>query len=308
MASRLGFKYAAALFGFFANLLLAISPYGTSPAIERVLCIESAFARQAETAPIYSAKHHLAPLFKVKILKRYPHDPCAFTQGLIFANGFLYESTGLNGKSSVRKVELETGRVLKKYDLPFQYFGEGLTLWQGSLIQLTWTSGKGIVYNMQSFAVEREFSYSGEGWGLTNDGESLVMSNGTEELIFLDPATLVRQRSLRVLDGGEPVRLLNELEYIKGEIFANIWQEDFVAKISPKTGAVTGWIDMSALRAEFTAASSAEALNGIAFDAEKERIFVTGKLWPLLFEIEVVRPKRFTAEDTEITEKNAVKK
>ena len=245
--------------------------------------------RQAETAPLSSAQRHFAPLFKVRILKSYPHDPGAFTQGLIFANGFLYESTGLNGKSSLRQVELETGRVLKKYDLPFQYFGEGLTLWDGSLIQLTWTSGKGFVYNLESFAVEREFSYSGEGWGLTNDGKSLVMSNGTEELIFLNPATLVRQRSLRVLDMGEPVRLLNELEYIKGEIFANVWHDDFIAMISPKTGEVTGWIDMSALRGELPPASSAEVLNGIAFDAEKDRIFVTGKLWPLLFEIEVIK-------------------
>ena len=239
--------------------------------------------------PLSSAKRHFAPLFKVRILKRYPHDPCAFTQGLIFANGFLYESTGLNGKSSVRQVELETGRVLKKYDLPFQYFGEGLTLWHGSLIQLTWTSGKGFLYNLKSFAVEREFSYSGEGWGLTNDGKSLVMSNGSEELIFLNPATLVRQRSLRVTDIGEPVRFLNELEYIKGKIFANVWQEDFIAMISPQTGEVTGWIDMSALRGELPPASSAETLNGIAFDAEKDRIFVTGKLWPLLFEIEVIK-------------------
>jgi glutamine cyclotransferase len=179
--------------------------------------------------------------------------------------------------------------VLKKYDLPFQYFGEGLTLWDGNLIQLTWTSGKGFVYNLESFAVEREFSYSGEGWGLTSDGKSLVMSNGTEELIFLNPATLVRQRSLRVLDRGEPVSLLNELEYINGAIFANVWHDDFVAMISPKTGEVTGWIDMSALRGQLPPASSAEALNGIAFDAGKNRIFVTGKLWPLLFEIEVIK-------------------
>jgi len=289
MAARLKFKCALALFCLSANLFPAISLQGTSPGTDRVLCIESALARQAETAPLSSAKRHFAPLFKVRILKRYLHDPCAFTQGLIFANGFLYESTGLNGKSSLRQVELQTGRVLKKYDLPFQYFGEGLTLWHGSLIQLTWTSGKGFVYNMQSFAVEREFSYSGEGWGLTNDGKSLIISNGTEELIFLNPATLVRQRSLRVLDIGEPVRLLNDLEYIKGKIFANVWQEDFIAMISPQTGEVTGWIDMSALRRELPLASSAEALNGIAFDAEKDRIFVTGKLWPLLFEIEVIK-------------------
>ncbi|MGA2027040.1 MAG: glutaminyl-peptide cyclotransferase, partial [Syntrophobacteraceae bacterium] len=272
-----------------ASFFLAISLQGTTPGTDRALCIESALARQAETAPLSSAKRHFAPTFKVRILKRYLHDPCAFTQGLIFANGFLYESTGLNGKSSLRQVELETGRVLKQYDLPFQYFAEGLTLWHGSLIQLTWTSGKGFVYNMQSFAVEREFSYSGEGWGLTNDGKSLVMSNGTEELIFLNPATLARQRSLRVLDNGEPVRFLNELEYIKGKIFANVWQEDFIAMISPQTGEVTGWIDMSALGRELPPASNADVLNGIAFDAGKDRIFVTGKLWPLLFEIEVIK-------------------
>lgn len=289
MAANLRVKCAAALFCFFASFFWAISLQGTLPGTDQVLCIESALARQAKTAPLSSAKRHFAHLFKVRIIKTYPHDPSAFTQGLIFANGFLYESTGLNGKSSLRQLELETGRVLKKYDLLFQYFGEGLTLWHGSLIQLTWTSGKGFVYNLQSFAVEREFSYSGEGWGLTNDGKSLIMSNGTEELIFLNPATLVRQRSLRVLDNCEPVRLLNELEYIKGEIFANIWQEDFVAIISPQTGEVTGWIDMSALRGELPPASNAEALNGIAFDAGKDKIFVTGKLWPLLFEIEVIK-------------------
>jgi glutamine cyclotransferase len=289
MTPNLRFKCAAALFCFFASLFLGISLEGISPRIDRVLSIESALAGKAETAPLSSPQHHFAPLFKVRILKSYPHDPGAFTQGLIFANGFLYESTGLNGKSSLRQVELKTGRVLKKYDLPFQYFGEGLTLWDGHLIQLTWTSGKGFVYNLKSFAVEREFSYSGEGWGLTNDGKSLIMSNGTENLIFLNPATLARQRSLRVLDRGEPVSLLNGLEYIKDKIFANVWHEDFVAIISPKTGEVTGWIDMSALRGQLPPASSAEVLNGIAFDAKKDSIFVTGKLWPLLFEIEVIK-------------------
>ncbi len=289
MAANLRFKCAAALLCLFASLFWASSLPGTSPGTDRALCIEPAPALQAETAPLSSAKRHFAPVFKVRILKKYPHDPCAFTQGLIFANGFLYESTGLNGKSSLRQVELETGRVLKKYDLPSRYFAEGLTLWHGSLIQLTWTSGKGFVYNMRSFAIEREFSYSGQGWGLTSDGKSLIMSNGTEELIFLNPETLVRQRSLRVLDNGGPVCLLNELEYIKGKIFANVWQEDFIAMISPQTGEVTGWIDMSALRGELPPSSSAETLNGIAFDAEKDRIFVTGKLWPLLFEIKVIK-------------------
>ncbi len=290
MAANLRFKCAVVVFGVLANIFFVINLEEISPGMDRVLCIQSALARDAENGAPSSPKPHLAPLFKVRILKRYPHDPGAFTQGLTFANGFLYESTGLNGESSLRKVELETGRVLKKYDLPFQYFGEGLTLWKGSLIQLTWKSGKGFVYDLESFAVKQEFSYSGEGWGLATAGNSLVMSNGTEELIFLDPKTLARQRSLRVLDMGDPVPLLNELEFIKGEIFANVWHDDFVAKISPKTGNVTGWIDMSALRAELPPGSNAEAaLNGIAFDAKKDRIFVTGKLWPLLFEIEVIK-------------------
>ncbi|MGA3115113.1 MAG: glutaminyl-peptide cyclotransferase [Syntrophobacteraceae bacterium] len=290
MAANLRFKCAVVLFSVLANLFSAISLHEISPVTDRVLCIQSALAMDAETEPLSSPQPHLAPLFKIRILKRYPHDPSAFTQGLIFANGFLYESTGLNGESSLRQVELETGRVLKKYDLPFRYFGEGLTLWKGSLFQLTWKSRKGFVYDLDSFAVKREFSYSGEGWGLATVGKSLVMSNGTEDLIFLNPKTLVRQRSLRVLDMGNPVPLLNELEFIKGEIFANVWHDDFVAKISPKTGKVTGWIDMSALRQELPPESNPEeALNGIAYDAEKDRIFVTGKLWPLLFEIEVIQ-------------------
>ncbi len=289
MPSTPRLKCAAALTCFFATLFFGISLEDTITGTSRALRIQSALAGNAETATLSSAQRHFAPLFKVRIMKRYPHDPGAFTQGLIFANGFLYESTGLNGKSSLRQVELETGRVLKEHDLAFGYFAEGLTLWDGSLIQLTWRAGKGFVYDLESFAVKREFSYRGEGWGLTHDDKSLIMSNGTEELIFLDPAALVQQHSLRVLDMGSPVRFLNELEYIKGEIFANIWQDDFVAIISPKTGEVTGWIDMSVLRKQLPPGSSAGTLNGIAFDSEKDRIFVTGKLWPLLFEIEVMK-------------------
>lgn len=288
MVATLRCKYAAALFCFFSILSFEINVQETPSARGRALWIESAVARGAETAAPSSPQFHAAPLFKVRIVRKYPHDPEAFTQGLLFANGFLYESTGLRGNSSLRQVELETGRIVKKYDLPSRYFGEGLTLWGGSLIQLTWTSGKGFIYNMRSFSVEREFSYSGQGWGLTNDGKSLIMSNGTAELIFLDPVTMARQHSLPVLDSGRPVCSLNELEYIKGEIFANIWQKDFVARISPKTGLVTGWIDMSDLRRELPSASNAEVLNGIAYDAQKNRIFVTGKLWPLLFQIEPI--------------------
>jgi glutamine cyclotransferase len=207
---------------------------------------------------------------------------------LVFSGGFLYESTGINGHSSLRQVELETGRVLKQYDLPSRFFGEGLTAWKGSLIQLTWKSGVGFLYNQASFSLEREFGYSGEGWGLTNDGKSLIMSNGADSLIFLDPQTLSRQYSLQVLDNGRPVRFLNELEVIKGQIFANIWQEDFIAVISPKTGVVTAWIDCSDLRKHLPPASGAEVLNGIAYDPQGDRIFLTGKYWPTLFEIETV--------------------
>jgi glutamine cyclotransferase len=288
MAPTLKYKFAAALFCFFSILFFEIDAQQAPSTAGGALRVKSAPAAEAETAapsfPQFSPIH----LFKVRVVKKYPHDPEAFTQGLLFANGFLYESTGLYGKSSLRKVELETGRIVQKYELPSQYFAEGLTLWGGSLIQLTWKSEKGFVYNPKSFSVEREFSYSGEGWGLTHDGKSLIMSNGTEELLFLDPTTLVKQRSLRVLDRGRPLGSLNDLEYIKGEIFANIWHEDLVARISPEAGEVTGWIDMSDLRKELPPGSDAEVLNGIAFDAQNNRIFVTGKLWPLLFQVEIV--------------------
>jgi glutamine cyclotransferase len=255
------------------------------PAIGGFFQIGAASAMEAQTPP----QSNPVPMYKVRILKEYPHDPKAFTQGLIFFKGFLYESTGLNGRSSLRQVELQTGRVVKEYDLPCRYFAEGLTFWNSSLIQLTWKSGKGFVYDQQSFSVEREFNYSGEGWGLTRDEKTLIMSNGTAELVFLDPETLGWKYSLTVTDMGKPVRFLNELEYIKGEIFANIWQEDFIARISPETGQVTGWIDASDLRKQLPPESCADALNGIAYDAEKDKIFVTGKLWPLLFEIEVIK-------------------
>ena len=233
----------------------------------------------------------MAPDYTVRIVQRYPHDPRAFTQGLFFEGGFLYEGTGLNGQSSLRKVDLETGRVIQQIDLPSRYFGEGVCPWKNSIVQLTWKSGRGFVYNLQSFFKEREFHYTGEGWGITHDDKNLIMSNGSSELVFLDPETLRKVRVLPVVSRGKPVELLNELEYIKGEIFANIWLKDFVARISPKTGEVTGWIDMSSLRGTLPPGSSAEALNGIAYDKEKDRIFVTGKLWPYVFEVEIVKPE-----------------
>lgn len=219
-----------------------------------------------------------------------PHDPSAFTQGLAFADGFLYESTGKNGMSSVRKVEIPTGRVLKITTLPQRYFGEGLTVWRGALIQLTWRSHVGFVYDRESFFKLREFGVDTEGWGITNDGKSLIMSDGTAALHFLDPETFRETRRLPVADGGKPVPNLNELEYIDGEIFANIWQKDVIARISPRSGAVLGWLDLSGLRKSPGVGRNAEVLNGIAFDPQRKRIFVTGKYWPRLFEIELAAP------------------
>jgi glutaminyl-peptide cyclotransferase len=229
------------------------------------------------------------PHYGITIVKSYPHDPEAFTQGLIFSDGFLYESTGVHIKNStLRKVDLETGMVLKVQTLPREYFGEGLTLWQKKLIQLTWRSGIGFVYDLDSFLKVDEFRYDTEGWGLTHDGKSLIMSDGSAVLRFLDPASYVEIRRIEVRDQGIPIRNLNNLEYIKGEIFANVWKVDMIARISPETGKVLGWIDLSALRSALGPARNAEVLNGIAYDAARDRIFVTGKLWPKLFEIKLV--------------------
>ncbi|MDR3566658.1 MAG: glutaminyl-peptide cyclotransferase [Syntrophobacteraceae bacterium] len=250
------------------------------------LCALTSRAKsEAQEVPQSCATHHLAPLIPFTVIGTYPHDPRAFTQGLVFFDGFLYESTGLNGRSSLRKVALKTGCVLKEYDLPDQYFAEGLALWGGSLIQLTWKSGKAFQYGLKSFAIEREFRYPGEGWGLTDDKKRLIMSNGSSKISFIDPKTFAVERVTPVLDGGRPVRLLNELEYIKGEIFANVWHDDSIAVISPKSGEVTGWLDFSALRSRLP--PSAMDLNGIAYDPKDDRIFITGKLWPLLFEIKL---------------------
>jgi glutaminyl-peptide cyclotransferase len=243
-------------------------------------CPQCAFAQSAPATK-------KIPQYKVKIIRTFPHDTDAFTEGLVYSGGFLYESTGMNGKSSMRKIELETGKVVKKSDLPTQYFGEGLTEWEGTFIQLTWRSGKGFVYNRETFSIEREFSFSGEGWGITHDGKSLIMSNGSNRLTYLNPRTFEQERVLPVLSGDKPIRLLNELEYIKDEIYANIWQKDFVARISPKTGEITGWIDMSDLRKELSDGQRAEVLNGLAYDPEGDRIFVTGKLWSKLFQVEI---------------------
>lgn len=234
--------------------------------------------------------------FGYRIVHTYPHDPKAFTQGLIYLHGYLYESTGLEGQSTLRQVDLQTGRVLQRYDLPSAIFGEGLTNWKNTLIQLTWKAQTGFVYDRATFRLLHTFHYSGEGWGLTQDGARLILSDGSSSLRFLDPQTFQEVKRIVVTDGGVEVHDLNELEYIRGQIYANIWLTDLIAILSPRSGQVTGWIDLSGLRPPSTQGNSNAVLNGIAFDAAHDRLFVTGKLWPELFEIQLVRkpPRRPT--------------
>jgi len=226
-----------------------------------------------------------------RVVHSYPHDPNAFTQGLIFFDGHLYESTGLNGHSSLRMVDLQSGQVLQKHDLPDEYFGEGLTSWGSTLIQLTWTSHKAFVYDRFSFRLLQTLPYSGEGWGLTHDDAHLIMSDGTAYLRFVDPDSFHVVRRLKVTDDdGHPVENLNELESVHGEIYANVWQTDEILRISPQTGKVVGRIDLSGLIDKRELHGDGAVLNGIAYDAATDRLFVTGKLWPKLFEIKSVIP------------------
>jgi glutamine cyclotransferase len=224
-----------------------------------------------------------------RVANVYPHDRNAFTQGLFFRDGALYESTGLRGHSSVRKVSLETGEVLKKLDLADQYFGEGVVDWNDRLISVTWKSGKGFVFGLDDFKQQETFSYDGEGWGLTRDPSHIIMSDGTARLRYLDPKTFKVTKGLTVRLRGREVRNLNELEWIDGKIFANVWQTDLILQINPETGDVVGLIDLSGILQETDRKSpGTDVLNGIAYDAEADRMFVTGKNWPSLFEIELV--------------------
>jgi glutamine cyclotransferase len=228
------------------------------------------------------------PVFGYQIVHVYPHDREAFTQGLQFVDGALYEGTGLNGRSSIRKVELETGKVLQKRSVPEEHFGEGITVWKSDLIELTWQSHVALVYDRTTFEPKKRFPYPGEGWGLTHDGTNLIMSDGSDELRVLDPVTFSEKRRIKVTAAGAPLRNLNELESVKGEIFANIWQTDYVARIAPDTGKVSGYIDLRGLLTPAERAKT-DVLNGIAYDEKQDRLFVTGKLWPKLFEIKIVK-------------------
>lgn len=244
----------------------------------------------AATLMLTSQRHpepRLLPMYGYHVVRTYPHDPKAFTQGLQYVDGFLYEGTGLNGSSSIRKVKLETGEVVQRRDVARAYFGEGITVWKTDLIQLTWQSNVAFVYDRKTFAPRRIFKYKGEGWGLTHDGTDLIMSDGTDQLRVLDPLTFAERRRIKVTAAGTPLRHLNELEYMKGEILANVWTTDLVARVSPDTGRVTGYVD---LRGLLTPAEqrSVDVLNGIAYDEKNDRLFVTGKLWPKVFEIKII--------------------
>jgi glutaminyl-peptide cyclotransferase len=225
-----------------------------------------------------------------QIVKSYPHDREAFTQGLQYKDGVLYEGTGLNGRSSLRKVKLETGVVLQKLSLPGQFFGEGIAVIGDRIVQLTWQNEVGFVWGLKDFKLQRQFTYKGEGWGLTTDGKQLFFSDGTDEIRVLDGTTLAEVRRIRVRESGRPVRDLNELEWVEGEILANVWQTDRLVKINPLDGRVTGSVDLSGLLAPGERAGT-DVLNGIAYDGVGKRLFVTGKLWPKLFEIRLVRKK-----------------
>lgn len=252
-----------------------------------VLVICSGCVEQDIPAPTSSALNN-TPVYSYKIVNVYPHDPSAFTQGLVFADGVLYEGTGLRGASRLRQVELTTGDVLQEYRLPAQYFGEGITLWNDTLIQLTYQSHLGFVYEKDSFALSRTFSYPTEGWGLTHDGTHLIMSDGTVTLYFLDPGSFEPVNQLKVTDRGTAITQLNELEYIKGTIYANVWPTNHIAMISPETGQVIGWLDLTGLLSAEDRLQPVDVLNGIAYDAVQDRLFVTGKYWPKLFEIDLV--------------------
>ena len=229
------------------------------------------------------------PVYGYRVVQVFPHDSAAFTQGLVYDGGVFYESTGLRGRSSLRKVRLETGEILQMRPLPDAYFGEGVALFADKLYQLTWQSHVGFIYDRASFRPLATFQYPTEGWGLTQNGRELIMSDGTPTLYFLDPATLKLLRRVTVRDETGPVWELNELEYINGEVYANVWHTNRIARIDPETGRVRAWIDLTGLLPEEDRAG-ADVLNGIAWDSAGGRLFVTGKLWPKLFEIELQRP------------------
>jgi glutamine cyclotransferase len=226
------------------------------------------------------------PVLTVKLVRTYPHDPHAFTQGLEYYGGYLYESTGIAGQSTLRKVALDTGQVIQKVSLPSEYFGEGLTIFRGKIYQLTWLSKKGFVYNLRTFRQVGEFPYETEGWGLTHDDKSLIMTDGTNKIRYIDPVSFAVTRTIELYAEGQGAANLNELEYVKSEVLANIWHSTRIARVDPRSGQIVAWIDLSSIAAKEPHREE-EVLNGIAYDKAGDRLFVTGKNWSNVFEIKV---------------------
>jgi glutamine cyclotransferase len=265
--------------------------------LSAIMILLPACKEQKVEQPADTASHPAAPpappsrpaiRYGYRIVNTIQHDIGAFTQGLIYRDGIFYESTGLEGESTLRKVDAKSGKVLKKIDVPRPYFAEGMTLVGGKIYQITWRSQTCFVYDPETFAKTGQFYYDGEGWGLTDDGTTIIMSDGTATIRFIDPAGFTVKRTIMVTDNGRPVDSLNELEYINGEIWANIWQTDRIARIDPATGHVVGWVDLTGLLPAPSRTGHTDVLNGIAYDAATKKIYVTGKLWPSVFEIEVV--------------------
>jgi len=252
---------------------------------------QEAQAQSSPAVPTSAVNARAIPVAAARMVKTYPHDPNAFTQGLEFYDGHLYESTGRTGQSTLRECVLETGQVLRRVSLPPQEFGEGLTIFRGKIYQLTWLSKKGFIYDLHSFKTIGEFPYESEGWGLTHNDQSLIMSDGTNRLQFLDPVSFAVTRTLEVYAGNEAVTNLNELEYIRGEIWANIWHSSRIARIDPRRGQVSSWINLALLVTKEQRGPE-DVLNGIAYDAKSDRLLVTGKDWPEIIEIKLEGEKR----------------
>ena len=238
--------------------------------------------------PVSSLPASLDEMMTYEVVNIYPHDDQAFTQGLIYLDGYLYESTGLYGESTLRRVDLETGEVQDRVDLEPDYFAEGLTAWEDSLLQLTWREGTGFVYRLTDFSLQERFTYPTEGWGLTQDGQRLILSDGTATLYFLNPETYLAEDSVTVTYQGQEILRINELEYIRGEVFANIWQTDQIIRIDPGSGQVLGWVDLGGILPPELRSEDTDVLNGIAYDPARDRLFVTGKRWPHLYEIRLI--------------------
>lgn len=269
-SAALAVAVSAALL-IFASMRSGPEDQSNIPAINKPITASDGQARQVAYAVVNS----------------YPHDPTSFTQGLLWHDGEFYESTGQYGQSKLRSLEFPSGKVVKEISLSPEVFGEGLALVASRLIQLTWKSHRGFVYDLSNFRLMQEFSYETEGWGLTYDGKNLILSDGSSDLFYLDPETFKLVRKLAVRMNGQPIRELNELEFIDGEIWANVWQTDLILRIDPSTGVVTSFLDLNGILAPSDTTGTENVLNGIAYDAEHKRIFVTGKLWPRLFEIKV---------------------